>query len=592
MFTSSRRRLRVCWLVLTIVVLVAVQAGPIASNITSPQQVGSVTEWTVPTRSSGPWGLALDQSGACCWFVEYYGNKIAHFDSLSGSFQEWKIPSSDSNPYSVAVTMVGHSLMVWGTEFSSDKIFAFSPGSGQFNEYSLSGGSGVGYISIEPQAGTTRVWFTETIRNRNGEFIYDPASENVTLYEDTFPAPVGGGAYGVYAGSGYVWFAGFSALVRWDRASAQYVIWPLPNHNSTVARSIALDSHGQLWYTQGEVDGNSSDNFVGTLAGNMIQEWRLPGAGSDPREISINPLTEQPWVAEQSSLAGSGAIANLNEFGNSTLFSSPPITSPSGGRAAVLSPRISHAPISSNTVAPTSRSIVASQEGPFAQYALGPSLPSNAIVDSSGNAWVSEPGANKIARLTLSPDYALSLSSLHPSSTPGTSIPITVTGVSVSGYAGDVTFTPLSLPPGITVSNFNPNPIHISSDANASSNLAINVATTTSPGTISILIQGSDGQITHSISLILIITNSTSSTINLQLETRCLVTIPIYLPQSALLAGLTVDLLIGAAYIGLPAGYFSRKLPWLRGLNRKSWMIILLLGPSALSVGSVLLLFC
>ncbi len=577
-------------MVFMIILIMIVQGVRIASSTPTPSQVAdSLTEWTVPTLGSGPWGLALDQSGTCCWLLEYYGNKIAHFDSSASSFKEWEIPTSDTNPYSIAVTSVGGNPMVWGTEFSSDKIFAFSPASGKFDEYSLGGGSGPGYVSIDPQAGTTtRVWFTETTRNSNGEFIYDPASGNVTFYEDQFPASVGGGAYDVHAGSGFVWFAGFSALVRWDRASAQYTIWPLPNHDSAVARFITFDSRGELWYTQGVADGTSNDNFVGVLRGNLIQEWRIPGAGSNPRGISINPLTQQPWIAEQTSLQGNGAVANLNDFGNGTLFSSSPLNAPSGGTETVLSPTISHAPGSVHTVTPTTHSIIPSEEGPFAQYALGSTLPSDAIVDSSGNVWVSEPGANKIARLSVSTsDYALSVSSSYLSSAQGTSVTLSITGSSVSGYAGDVTFTAPNLPPGVTLSGFDTNPVYIPSGDNASSNFAISIAPGATPGTSLIVIRGSDGTIAHTSGIILTITNGT----NAQSKTRC--PIPTYLLDVTLLSSLLADVLIGAVYIGLPVDAVSRRFHSLRALNRKTWLVISLSGPTALFLASFLsLLFC
>jgi streptogramin lyase len=581
-------------LVIILIILTFQGLQVIASNPATSQRV-SLTEWTVPTSGSGPWGLALDQSGTCCWFVEYYGNKIAHFDSRTSSFEEWEIPTSDSNPYSIAVTSVGGTPMVWGTEFSSDKIFAFSPVSGNFSEYSLTGGSGPGYVSIEPQAGTmARVWFTETTRNSNGEFIYDSASGNVTFYEDTFPASVGGGAYDVYAGSGFVWFAGFSALVRWDRASAQYTIWPLPIHDSAVARFMTFDSRGQLWYTQGVADGGSNDNFVGVLRGNMIQEWRILGAGSNPREISINPLTQQPWIAAQSSLEGNGTVSNLNNFGNGTLFSSSPITAPSAATTTVLSPTISHAPRSVHTVTPITHSITTSGEGSFAQYVLGPTLPSDVIVDSSGNVWVSEPGANKIAKLSVSnSDYALSGSSSYLSSEQGTSLPLAVTGTSVAGYTGDVTFTAPNLPPGVTLSSFDPNPAHIPSGGNASSDFAINIAPSASPGTSLIVIRGSDGTISHTIGIILTIASGTSPNSSSQSKTQCPIPIPTYVLDLTLLSSLLADVLIGGFYIGLPVDAISRRFHLLRVLNRKTWLVISLAGPSAVFVASLLaLLIC
>ena len=576
-----------------LIIIVSIQGvqGEIPNSV-SPQRTASLTEWTVPTPGSGPWMLTHDQSGKCCWFVEYYGNKIGHLDPETGSFQEWSIPTANSNPYSLALTTVNDSVMLWGTEFSSNKVFAFTPDSGQFSEYSIPG-AGPEYIAIEPQPGTIRVWFTEITKNSNGEFVYDPSSRNVTFYDAPFPSTVGGGAHDLYAGPGYVWFAGFSALVKWDRASGKYTIWPLPNNNSAVVRSLAFDSRGELWYTQGSAKSTSNNNFVGVLHGDIVQEWRIPSAGSNPRGISVNPITQQPWIAEQSSLQGNGTVSNLNNFGNGTIFLSSPMTAPARSTGTALAPTISRVFPSNYSVASTTGSIAASTHGPFTDYALGATLPSDLIADSSGNLWVSEPGANKIVRLSLSsPDYALSPSSSYISLAQGSSISLAVTVTSVLGYSGHITLSALNLPTGITVSAFDPNPVEVQSGGTASSNLEISVAGGASPGTDSIMIKGNDGTTRHTIGLILTITNSSLTSTGRQLETRCLVALPIYLPQSTLLLGLLIDVLIGASYIGLPLQYFSRRLRSIQSLSRETWLLILLLAPSLLSLLSAVLLVC
>ena len=594
MVSGSKPQLCKHSLTCMLVLIISIQGvHGVLSNSAPPLHVASLTEWSVPTPASGPRMLTLDQSGNCCWFVEYYGNKIAHFDARTSSLQEWTIPTPSSNPYGITITTINGSAMVWGTEFSSDKVFAFSPDTGRFSEYALPSGSGPGYISIERQPGNIKVWFTETTRNSNGEFVYDPNSRNVTFYDAPFPTAVGGGAYDVYAGSGYVWFAGFSALVRWDRASGQYSIWPLPNNGPAVGRSIAFDVSGQLWFTQGSARSASNDNFVGVLHGNIVQEWCIPGPGSNPWGISVNPLTQQPWIADQSSLKGNGTVANLNDFGNGTLSFSSPITAPASYTTTVLAPAISRVFPSNYSLTSTTDSIVASNRGPFAEYALGPTLPSDVIADSSGNVWVGEAGTNNIVRLSTStPDYALTPSSLYASMERGSSIPLAVTATSVSGYEGHVTIAALGLPHGITISAFNPNPVYVSSESNASSNLEINIAPGASPGTDSITIEGSDGTVEHTIGLILTVTNSTVTSTNQQLETRCLIAVPLYLPQATLLVGLLIDVLIGAFYIGLPLEYFSRRLRLIQGLSRQSWFITMLFAPSLLSLVSAVLLIC
>lgn len=515
---------------LTLVILLLSPALLSVTLVSSSPTRTILTEWVVPTPESGVWGLTLDPSGKCCWFLEYSGNKVGHLDPSTGIFQEWAIPTARANPYSIVTTTIAGSLAVWGTEFRSDTVFLFSPDSGLFHEFSLGLylHSGVAYISAEPPGAQIRVWFTEATRNRNGEFIYDPNTGNVTLYEDAFPIAAGGGAYGVYATSSSVWFAGFSALVKWERASQQYTIWPLPAHGSaSVGRLITVDQYGQPWYTQGMTNGTSNDNFAGVLRGNnTLQEWRIPSPGSDPRGISINPLTQQPWIAERSPMAGIGTIATLDAFGGGLLVSSVPTTAPSGGPPTILAPILSQVDASTHTVTPTTNPILGSQRGHFTEYELGPTLPHDAIVDSSGNIWISEPGTNKIARLSLTgSDYALLASPPVISLSKGSSGIATISGASISGYAGQVTLGITTVPRGVVVSSFNPNSLNIPSGGTVSSKFAVSIAPNASAGTNWIIIQGTDGNIAHVISLMLMITNVTTPTSS---GPRCLIATATY----------------------------------------------------------------
>lgn len=472
-----------------------------------------LTEWSVPTPASGPWALTLD-SGVCCWFLEYYSNKLAHLNPVNNTFQEWEIPTANAYPYSLTTTVISGSQAVWGTEFGSDKIFVFFPTSGTFREYSLSqynsGTNGVSYISAEPSGAQVRVWFTESLRNANGEFIYDPTTGNVTFYEDHFPIAAGGGAYGVYAGSNSVWFAGFSSLIRWDRASSLYSVWQLPTHGSAIGRAITLDEYGQAWYTQGSGDA-SGDNYVGVLRGNStIQEWHIPAPNSDPGGIAIDPLTQQPWVAEQSPSVGNGTVANLQDFSGGTLVSSPLTTAASGGTPTVLGSIQTQANVTTQVVTPMTSPIIGSLDGPFSEFALGSAQPHDAVVDSSGNVWISEPASNKIARLTRASDFAIRTSPPALSLSQGSYSVASVDGISISNYAGKESLTVASVPSGVTVSSFSQNPLEIQAGGTATTQFTINVASNAPNVTGTIVIEGSDGVTVHRASLLLTVTNSSS----------------------------------------------------------------------------------
>ncbi len=499
---------------------------PLINRVYAPSTNYTLTEWTIPTATSIPVGLSLDPSGNCCWFVEYTGNKLAHFDPATGTFQEWAIPTAGANPTGIATTMFSGQLEVWGAEFGKDKIFVFYPSTSTFYEFPLpTSGSGAEYISIEPSGSFVRAWFTEILRNVNGEIVYNPGvPASGTLYEDTFPAGAGGGANGVYAGPGDVWFAGISGIVKWDRVTNQYTVWPLPTHGSATGRFLTLDSLGQVWYTQGVSTAGSADNYVGVLRGdNTIKEWQVPTVGADPRLLSINPLTQHPWVAEQSSSAGSGKIAELDPSAGGAVTGAAPSTSASGGGpVAVASPPLAPVPVSTNVVGPTSNPNVGVPNGQFTEWSIGTSTqPHDVVVDSSGSVWLLEGGANKVARLTsTSPDFTLGPTPPTISIPQGGSGTVTITGTSQLSFSGPVTLSVTgSVPSGVTFSAFNPNPILISSGGSASASLGVNVALGAPVGTSAITVSGTGSSGTHTTSFALTIISSSDFSLGLSSPT-------------------------------------------------------------------------
>jgi streptogramin lyase len=485
----------------------------------------TLTEWTVLTANSGPVGISLDPSGKCCWFVEFFANNLAHLDPTTGTFQEWPIPTASSQPLGTTTTTFSGQMEVWGTEFAKDKIFVFSPTTSMFREFPLPhANSGAEYISIEPSGTNVRAWFNEVQRNANGEIIYDPSTPNSgTLYEDTFPAAAGGGANGVYAGPGVVWYEGESGIVKWDRVTNQYTVWPLPSHGSAIGDFIALDALGQAWYTQGVQTPSGADNYVGVLRGdNTIKEWQIPTIGADPRLISINPLTQHPWIAEDSVNAGNGKVAELDPSAGGTVVPATPTTSPSGGGPVSVTAAALPATVSTNVVAPTSAPNVGTPNGQFTEWPIGSNTqPHDVVVDSSGNIWVLESGANKVAELTpTSPDFSLSPSPPTISIPQGGSGMVTITGTSQLSFSGPVALSVTgSVPTGVSFSAFNPNPISVPSGGSASASLTIDLASNAPVGTSTITISGTGSSGTHTTSFTLTITSGADFSLSLNSPT-------------------------------------------------------------------------
>ncbi|MGB7952392.1 MAG: hypothetical protein WCF23_00300, partial [Candidatus Nitrosopolaris sp.] len=53
----------------------------------------SITEWIIPTNSSGPTGLAFDSSSGSLYFTENNTNKIGRLVLSTNTFTEWAINS-------------------------------------------------------------------------------------------------------------------------------------------------------------------------------------------------------------------------------------------------------------------------------------------------------------------------------------------------------------------------------------------------------------------------------------------------------------------------------------------------------------------
>jgi len=465
-----------------------------------------LTEWTIPTGGSGPTGLALDSSGSCCWFVEYSGNKVAQLDPVTGTFREWAIPTTSSTPTGLAATSFSGQMAFFGTEFGTNKVFLFLPQTGTFKEYTLpTADSGPEYVSVEPAGTQIRAWFTEFggpsngySRNSIGEILYDPPSGTAGLYEWTIPAAAGGGANGVFAGSGIIWFAGIQAIVKWDRSASQFTTWAIPSHPSTQGAFLSVDSLGQPWYTSRSAGAASTDNYVGVLRGdNTFKEWQVPTAGADPRVISVSPSTQEPWVAEQ----GGYKIGKLDPSSGGVVSGAAPAAIPFAPVAGALVTTVTSPVLPSTaTVTPTSSANTGVITGQFTEWALSSgSYPHDVVVDSSGNTWILESGVNKVARLSpMTPDFTIGCAPSSVTVAQSGSGTSTCTVASLNGFSAAVALSGSwvgAAPAG--VQTVLPSPITPPSGGNSTSNLTIGTTPTASTGLFTIRVTATSGALIH-----------------------------------------------------------------------------------------------
>src|SRR5262249_46751645 len=127
-------------------------------------QQGQVTEYPIPTPSSGPRGIIQAQNGPftpdAVWFTEFNGNKIGRITS-DGVIQEFNIPTADSGPLSISSGDGG----LWFTESRANKIARLNP-DGSVDEFPIPTPNG-------GPAGLLGTWFVESDGNRIGRVDSD-----------------------------------------------------------------------------------------------------------------------------------------------------------------------------------------------------------------------------------------------------------------------------------------------------------------------------------------------------------------------------------------------------------------------------------
>jgi streptogramin lyase len=495
---------------LTVVFLFALMIAPLLTGGASltPAAYGAddaaakVTEWTIPTLGSLPAGLALDPLGNCCWFVESSGNKIAHLDPSTDTFKEWAIPTPGSNPTSLALTTISGSVAVVGTEFAKNKVFLFFPSTNSFKEYTLPKEySGPQYLSIEQGETQITAWFTERNGDLVGQLIYDSKSGTARLNQLKLPPGAGKGATGVRADSENVWFAGNTAIVKWDRSSGRFTTWAIPVHPTTQAAFIDVDDLGQVWYTSTGIGKVSTYSYVGVLrSDNTFTEWQVPTVGADAQAISVNPVTQSPWFVERAA----EKIARLDPSSGGTVTKASPITIPPETTAGAFFTNVAGPVLPSSIAAtPASSTPAMLTTGQFTEWTMpAGSGVDDVVVDRSGDVWILESSTDKVARLSLSSDFLIDCdpSSLILAQEDNATSTCTVT--SVDGFASEVELAGSWLgttPSGVVYTL--PSPVSPPPGRGVASSLIISAGPTASIGKFTFQVEGTSSSLNHKMNL-------------------------------------------------------------------------------------------
>ncbi len=241
-------------------------------------------------------------------------------------------------------------------------------------------------------------------------------------------------------------------------------------------------------------------------------------APSESHTNSHHREINRPWIGEDSVAANNAKVAELDPSVGGNVVAAAPTFSPSlfGGAQVALVPVTSAPVASTNAVAPATTTITGVPNGQFDEYALASaSQPHDVIVDSSGNTWVLEAGANKVAKI-IAPDFGVFTNSISVSVAQGASNDsLIMWGSSIQGYSGSVTLSVTGVvPAGVTFSSFDGNPINIAAGAFNVSSLTVYVGSSVPVGSYPITVSGTDGSVTHAAVFTLVVTpgSSTSKT--------------------------------------------------------------------------------
>jgi streptogramin lyase len=217
----------------------------------------SVTQWAIPTPSSGPWDLAIDGNGKV-WFTEHYVNKIGAFDPRYATFQEVSTPAANSNPYGITVDNANN---IWFTE-NTDAVALIGQytNTGILHEYKIRNTSTVStgltphLITIDPSG---NVWWSEgwvsAIGRLNRATAQPGTNAGVTEYRYT-PSCSSCGSHtsGIGADSnGLIWLDDSlqNTFGSFAISSQTFSFYPSPSGGHP-HDGLNVDSQNRIWFDE------------------------------------------------------------------------------------------------------------------------------------------------------------------------------------------------------------------------------------------------------------------------------------------------------------------------------------------------------
>lgn len=343
-------------LVLAAIVTLALAAAGAAAAVAD---VGTITEYPIPTANSTPRGITTGPDGRL-WFTEYFGNKVARITTDGQIGPEIPMPTANVSPSGITAGPDGN---LWFTEIAggdNSRVGRLPPtatSSSDVLEIPVpTANSSPEGITAGPDG---RIWFTE-YGSLNGGRIGVLAT-TATMTSDITEFGIDGGGtsnpFGIVNGpGGKLWFSAFgkdtvgriappgSTVPTTDQfgsgdgplgitVGADGNLWVADQLSSQITRvtpdgvvtnfptftpnrqpfGIAAGPDGRIWFT--EAGGSPTHIGVMTTAGVMTaaDEFTIPTDNANPLFITAGP-DNRMWFTE----------SNGNKVGAITTGVAPP----------------------------------------------------------------------------------------------------------------------------------------------------------------------------------------------------------------------------------------------------------------------------
>lgn len=217
-----------------------------------------IREYAILGENSWPFNIAIGPDKHI-WFTQRAGGKIGRLNPSSGKVKDFELPTKHSGPAGLAIDQSNGT--VWFTQAYADGIGRLDPSTGKVQEFKMGTQSsgminGPAGLTIAPDGG---VWFAK-LEGKLGHIA--PGSSVIDLVD--VPAGAARPA-GIIAGdNGDIWTMALDGnqILRYQATDKHFTVYPIPVGSADTFPSkpplaktsrpfgLALDSKGNFWFSQ------------------------------------------------------------------------------------------------------------------------------------------------------------------------------------------------------------------------------------------------------------------------------------------------------------------------------------------------------